>query len=90
MQTIDVHDAETHLTALVQAAARGESFLIAIDGNVVVEVRAIEGRVHLSPNIIDRGETNRTLGSLQGQAVLPEDFDRYMEDEILEMFGLQK
>ncbi len=78
MQTIDVQEAETHLAELVQAAANGEPFSIAIAGKPMVNVTAIKP----SPRPPMR------FGTLAGKGVLPPDFDRFLEDEIARMFGV--
>lgn len=78
MRTINIHEAKTQLSRLVEEAAKGESFIIAKAGKPMVKVVAID-----SPAT---GERSR-LGFMAGQFTVPEDFDRMMEDEIAEMFG---
>ena len=38
MQTINIHEAKTHLSRLVEQAAKGESFIIAKAGKPLVKV----------------------------------------------------
>ena len=41
MQTVNIHDAKTHLSRLVDQAAKGESFVIAKAGKPLVKVIAL-------------------------------------------------
>jgi len=38
METVNIHEAKTHLSRLVERAARGESFIIAKAGKPLVKV----------------------------------------------------
>ncbi|ODR93147.1 type II toxin-antitoxin system Phd/YefM family antitoxin [Sinorhizobium alkalisoli] len=78
METINIHEAKTHLSRLVEKAARGEPFIIAKAGKPMVKVVPIEQ----SPE----GEKRR-LGFLAGQISVPDDFDRMAGDEIEKLFG---
>ena len=42
MRTVNIHEAKTQLSRLVDAAARGESFVIAKAGKPMVRVVAID------------------------------------------------
>src|SRR5271170_7960198 len=42
MKTINIHEAKTHLSKLVELAARGESFVIAKAGKPMVKVIALD------------------------------------------------
>lgn len=44
MRTIDIHHARAHLAELVEQAARGESFLIAVAGRPRVRVLPLDAR----------------------------------------------
>ncbi len=46
MKTVNMHEAKTHLSRLVDLARKGEPFIIAKAGRPVVKVMAING---LSP-----------------------------------------
>jgi prevent-host-death family protein len=76
MRTVNIHEAKTHLSRLVDAAARGESFIIARAGKPLVKVTAID-----APS-----EPKRRLGFLEGRFTIPDDFDTMFEEEIAEMF----
>ena len=77
METVNIHDAKTHLSRLVERAAAGEPFIIAKSGKPKVKVIPLD-----SPS---GGEIKR-LGFLKGQIDVPQDFDRMGEDEIEKLF----
>lgn len=74
MKTVNIHEAKTHLSRLVEDAARGEPFVIARAGKPLVKVAMIEG------------EPPRRLGFLAGQAEIPGDFDTIGAAEIRALF----
>lgn len=73
MRTVNIHEAKTHLSRLIELAAKGEPFVIAKAGKPMVKVTAID-----SPS---SGQARR-LGFLAGQISVPEDFDRLGDSEI--------
>ena len=76
MRTVNIHEAKTHLSRLVDEAAKGEPFVIAKAGKPLVKVVPI-----------DAPATPRRFGFLAGRYTrVPDDFDRMCEDEIREMF----
>ncbi len=77
MQTVNIHEAKTHLSKLVEKAANGEAFIIAKAGKPMVRVIPIEAS--------EPKEMKRT-GFLEGQIKVPDDFDTMFEKEIEEMF----
>lgn len=77
MQTINIHEAKTHLSRLVEQAAEGKSFIIAKAGKPLVKVTALD-----TPTSTEV----RRLGFLSGQFTVPDDFDRMGNDEIAELF----
>lgn len=79
MRTVNIHEAKTHLSRLVEEASKGEGFVIAKAGKPMVKV------VPLGPAEADK----RRVGFLDGMFKVPDDFDTFMQDEILEMFGLK-
>ena len=79
MRSYNIHEAKTHLSRLVEAAANGESFVIAKAGKPMVKVVAIEAVEAPKP---------KRLGFLAGKISVPVDFDTMFEDEIAEMFGV--
>jgi len=78
MQTINIHEAKTHLSRLVDQAAAGEPFVIAKAGKPLVKVIAL--------NAPDAGQVKR-LGFLQAQLSVPDDFDQMGDTEIAQIFG---
>jgi prevent-host-death family protein len=81
MRTINIHEAKTHLSRLVEEAAKGNSFIIAKAGKPIAKVTALDAP---APTRKSR------LGFMAGQIKVPDDFDRMCEDEIAEMFGVDK
>jgi prevent-host-death family protein len=78
MQTVNIHEAKTHLSRLVEEAARGESFVIAKAGKPMVRVTALDAP--------DPGQSRR-IGFLSGQIQVPEDFDQMGRETIDKLFG---
>jgi antitoxin (DNA-binding transcriptional repressor) of toxin-antitoxin stability system len=79
MLTVNIHDAKTRLSALIAAALKGESFIIAKAGKPLVKVTRLD-----TP---EPGQVRR-LGFLQGQWSVPDDFDSMGQAEIERMFGV--
>ena len=77
MRTVNMHEAKTHLSRLVDAAAKGEPFVIARAGKPLVKVVAIEPAPAKPP---------RRLGGLAGQFKVPDDIKTPFQAEIEEMF----
>ena len=42
MRTVNIHEAKTHLSRLIEGAVRGEAFIIAKAGTPLVKVTALE------------------------------------------------
>ncbi len=79
MNTVNIHEAKTQLSRLVERAARGESFVIARAGKPLVKVAAL-----------DAPAEPMRLGFLKGEIAVPDDFDRMGESEIAALFGAGK
>ena len=78
MQKINIHEAKTNLSRLVDQAAKGEPFVIAKAGKPLVKVSPLD-----SPT----GRKVRRLGFLTGHIAVPDDFDTMGTDEIEKLFG---
>ena len=79
MRVINIHEAKTHLSRLVEEAARGDSFIIAKAGRPIARVIPFEEGAH-------KPQRKRT-GFYSGPPVsIPDDFDRIDEDEIADLF----
>ena len=77
MRIFNMHEAKTHLSRLVEAAANGEPFIIARAGKPVVKVVSLE-----APS----AGSARRVGFMAGKISVPEDFDRMGCEEIEALF----
>ncbi|MER9328374.1 type II toxin-antitoxin system prevent-host-death family antitoxin [Mesorhizobium sp. M0152] len=77
MQTVNIHNAKTNLSRLVDRAAKGEPFIIAKAGKPLVKVVAID----------QPAQQARRIGFMAGQFSVPDDFDRMGGEEIGQLFG---
>ena len=77
MQTINIHEAKTHLSRLVDQAANGNVFIIAKAGKPMVKV---------SP--LSEGELKEAdkLGFMSGEILVPDDFDSLDAAEMARLF----
>jgi prevent-host-death family protein len=77
MRKVNIHEAKTHLSRLVEQAVRGEPFIIAKAGKPMVKVVPLE-----------EGDRPRRclIGALKGQFTVPDDFDA-MDEEIEKLFN---
>ncbi|WP_255143016.1 type II toxin-antitoxin system Phd/YefM family antitoxin [Synechococcus sp. EJ6-Ellesmere] len=80
MRQVNMHEAKTHLSRLVEAAAAGEGFVICKAGRPMVRVTALADAGNAEP------ERRRRLGLLQGQCEVPDDFDRMAAGTIADLF----
>lgn len=78
MATVNIHEAKTHLSRLVERAAKGETVIIAKAGKPMAKLVPIE------QSAVD---VSKRFGFMEGMGNVPDDFDRMFEDEIAEMFG---
>ncbi len=76
MVIVNIHEAKTQLSKLVDQAVKGEAFVIAKAGKPLVKVAAL-----------DAPAAPQRLGFLAGEIAVPEDFDRMGEAEIAALFG---
>jgi prevent-host-death family protein len=77
MVTVNIHEAKTQLSRLVDRAVKGETFVIAKAGKPLVKVAAL-----------DAPASPQRLGFLAGEIAVPKDFDRMGEAEIAALFGI--
>lgn len=74
-RVVNIHEAKTHLSRLLERAVEGEDIVIAKAGRPVVRlVPAVE-----RPN-------RREPGSAAGEVVVGEDFDAPLPEEVLKAF----
>lgn len=81
MLTVNIHEAKTNLSRLVDLAARGESFVIAKAGKPLVKVTALHAP---QPSQMKR------TGFLAGRINVPDDFDRMGSARIEDLFAGQE
>lgn len=74
MKTVNIHEAKTHLSKLIEMAEKGEPFIIARAGKPVVKVESLQQK------------PPQRIGFLKGQFEVPDDFDTMFADEIRAMF----
>jgi prevent-host-death family protein len=72
---VNVHEAKTHLSRLLERAMEGEEVII---------MRAGRPLVRLTP--VEKAPVQRKLGTAKGDFVVPEDFDAPLPEEILAEF----
>ncbi|HEX5339352.1 MAG TPA: type II toxin-antitoxin system prevent-host-death family antitoxin [Gammaproteobacteria bacterium] len=75
MHTVNIHEAKTQLSKLVDKAAKGEPFIIAKAGKPLVRVTALE-----------TGSRTQRLGFLTGEIAVPDDFDQMGVQPIQQLF----
>lgn len=78
METVNIHQAKTHLSRLIERLATGGGFIIAKAGKPVAKIVPLSAA--------DAGNAKR-LGFMAGQLRVPADFDRMGGDEIEGLFG---
>lgn len=74
MKTVNIHEAKTNLSKLIEGTSNGESFIIAKAGKPVVKVSPI------------KRDASKRIGLFEGLVNIPDDFDTMGQEEIEEMF----
>jgi prevent-host-death family protein len=77
MQSINIHEAKTHLSRLVEDASHGKSFIIAKAGKPMVKV---------IPFSAEEEPLLRRLGFMSGEISVPDDFDHMGTELITALF----
>lgn len=75
MQTVNIHEAKTNFSRLVDAAAGGEEIVIA---------KAGKPAARLVP--ITQTKIQRRFGGLKGKVRISEDFDAPLPDDVIAAF----
>ncbi len=75
MQTINIHEAKTHLSRLLEQVAGGEEIVIAKAGKPIARLVPLEA-----------APKKRQLGLLKGKLKVPDDFDTPLTDDKLASF----
>lgn len=73
MDTVNIHEAKTHLSRLLERVEAGEEIVIARNGDPVATLRPYRG-------------PDRRPGALRGRLRVGEDFDAPLPDEVLAAF----
>lgn len=76
MQTVNIHEAKTQLSRLIDLAVKGEPFIIAKAGKPLVKVERL--------NVPEK--QTRRLGFMAGQMKVPDDFNTMGQEEIERLF----
>ena len=79
MRTVNIHEAKTNLSRLVDAAAKGEPFIIAKAGKPLVKVVPI-----------DAPPAPKRFDFMAGEFTVPDDFDTMDQAEIEKLFGVDE
>ncbi|MDD3992636.1 MAG: type II toxin-antitoxin system prevent-host-death family antitoxin [Desulfobacteraceae bacterium] len=77
MKTINIHEAKTHLSLLVEVAAAGNVFIIAKAGKPLVKVMPLSAAA---------SDAREKFGFMAGEISVPDDFDTLGADDIRELF----
>ena len=75
MIRINIYEAKTRLSQLVEEAASGQDVVIARAGRPVARLTRLAG-----------SGRKRRLGVLDGQFCIPDDFNRPLPDDVLQSF----
>lgn len=75
MQIINIHDAKTNFSRLVDAAAGGEEIIIAKAGKPTARLMPMQQK-----------KNKRIFGSLKGKVRIAEDFDAPLSEEEIALF----
>ncbi|CAE6862627.1 hypothetical protein R75465_07747 [Paraburkholderia aspalathi] len=75
MQTVNIHEAKTQFSRLVDAAASGEEIVIAKAGKPAARLVPME-----------RAKVTRRFGGLKGKVRIADDFDAPLPDEVISAF----
>ena len=77
MKTVNMHEAKTHLSRLVEAVASGEEVVIAKSGKPVARLVAYKDV-----------QRPRKPGALKGRMRIADDFDAPLPPDVAKGFGL--
>jgi prevent-host-death family protein len=100
MRQVNIHEAKTHLSRLVDEAGGGETILVAKAGKPVaalVSLASVQKKPEsaadplnapsIADDILDSPHIDRRrFGFMKGKISVPDDFDTMFQDEIIAMF----
>jgi len=78
MRTVNIHEAKTHFSRLVNAAANGETVVVARAGKPLAKLTALDQPA---------AGARRRIGFMRGQITVPDDFDTMGAADIVAMFN---
>jgi prevent-host-death family protein len=81
MRKVNIHEAKTQLSKLIEQAVNGDPFIIAKAGKPLVKVTRLD-----APPV----QAVRRLGFMTGQIVVPDDFDTMGAADIESLFDGEK
>jgi prevent-host-death family protein len=73
-QTVNIHEAKTHLSRLIDEVVQGQEFVIAKAGKPMAKLVALSS------------SKERKLGLLKGKFTVPDDFDAPLPEDVLDSF----
>lgn len=76
MRIVNMHDAKTHFSKLVDAVVKGQEIIIATSGKPVAKLIPIEKK------------KKRKFGVLKGKIKISRDFDAPLPEDVLKEFGV--
>lgn len=74
-KTVNIHEAKTHLSRLLERVLTGEEIIIAKGGKPIARLTALPSAV-----------PKRMPGTAKGRLILSRDFDQPLPDRVLRMF----
>lgn len=88
MQTVNMHYAKTHLSKLVEAASKGEGFIIARAGKPLVKVEPVEAPIEgdVAEEPPKKAFAAHRFGGMAGRMTVPDDIKTPFKDYIEELF----
>ena len=78
MKVVNLHAAKTHLSRLVEDAAKGEDIVIAKAGRPIVRLVPVA-----------KSNRRRIFGSMKGKIWMSDDFDAPLPDDLARAFGVK-
>ena len=79
MKIVNIHEAKTHLSRLVEAAAGGQEIVIARNGKPIARLVALNATPH-----------PRRPGALKGKIRIGDDFDAPLPRELADALGADR
>ncbi len=76
MQQLNIYEAKSHFSRLVEKVSQGESVVIAKSGKPLAQLVPLDSSA----------STTFQFGTLQGQIKVADDFDAPLPDEVLDLF----